>query len=228
MKNNNKKNKDDYNYNLITIILAIIVVVLLLLTCAIDVMHNNMIRKEYKKNEVKQTKNYSFNNGMELTTMEVKDEIISLSPMSTRSRKLYSKCPMSNSYQKWLDKKCKKYGISTNVVLGVMEVESNFKVKAIGDRGRSLGLMQVQKRYHTKRMRKLGAKNLLNAYDNATVGVDYLSELYKYNGRNWHKTLMAYNGGQYYANRNVKRGIYSTSYSRTVMHKAYKFKANRK
>ena len=77
-------------------------------------------------------------------------------------------------------------------------------------------------------MKKLSATNLLDAYDNATVGVDYLAELYRSNGRNWHKTLMAYNGGQYYANRNVRYGIYSSNYSRKVMKHAYIYKANRK
>lgn len=214
------------NYNLIYNIILIISILLLLVSLLIDIVNKNY--KKSNKYDIKQTKQYYLHNNLELSTMEVKDEVIPLAPMSTRSNKLYSKVPMSNSYQKWLDKKCKKHNISTNVVLGVMKVESNFKVRASGDKGRSLGLMQIQKRYHIKRMKKLGVKNLFNAYDNATVGVDCLAELYKSNGRNWHKTLMAYNGGQYYANRNIRKGIYSTSYSRKVMNYAYYYKANRK
>lgn len=217
------------NYNLIYNIILIISILLLLVSLLIDIVNNNY--KKSNKYDIKQTKQYYLYNNLELSTMEVKDEVIPLAPMSTRrckTRKLYSRVPMSNSYQKWLDKKCKKYGISTNVVLGVMKVESNFKVRASGDKGRSLGLMQIQKRYHVKRMKKLGVENLFNAYGNATVGVDCLAELYKSNGRNWHKTLMAYNGGQYYANRNIRKGIYSTSYSRKVMNYAYYYKANRK
>lgn len=217
------------NYNLIYNVIMIISILLLLVSLLINIINNNY--KKSNKYDIKQTKQYYLHNNLELSTMEVKDEVVPLAPMSTRrykTRKLYSKVPMSNSYQKWLDKKCKKYGISTNVVLGVIKVESNFKIRAIGYKGRCLGLMQIQKNYHNKRMRKLGAKNLLNAYDNVIVGIDYLSELYKSNGRNWHKTLMSYNGGQYYANKNVRCGIYSTSYSRRVMKFAYIYKANRK
>lgn len=218
-------NKKNFNYDLIILIMTIILLLLVLTSSITSIV---CITKSHNKKETKQSKHYYLNNNIELTTMEIKDETIPLVPMSTKSKKLYSKVPMSASYQKWLDKKCKKYGVSTNVVLGVMKVESNFDIKASGDKGRSLGLMQIQKRYHTKRMKKLNANNLLNAYDNATVGVDYLAELYKNNNKNWHKTLMAYNGGQYYANRNVKKGIYSSKYSRKVMNKAYYYKANRK
>ena len=218
-------NKKNFNYDLIILIMTVILLLLILTNSIISIVYNT---KSDNKKETKQSKHYYLNNNIELTTMEIKDETIPLVPMSTKSNKLYSKVPLSASYQKWLDKKCKKYGISTNVVIGVMKVESNFNIKASGDEGRSLGLMQIQKRYHTKRMKKLGANNLLNAYDNATVGVDYLAELYKNNNKNWHKTLMAYNGGQYYANRNVKKGIYSSKYSRKVMDKAYYYKANRK
>lgn len=218
-------NKKNFNYDLIILIMTIILLLLVLTSSITSIV---CIIKSHNKKEMKQSKHYYLNNNIELTTMEIKDEIIPLAPMSTKSKKLYSKVPMSASYQKWLDKKCKKYDISTNVVLGVMKVESNFDIKASGDKGRSLGLMQIQKRYHAKRMKKLSANNLLNAYDNATVGVDYLAELYKNNNKNWHKTLMAYNGGQYYANKNVKKGIYSSKYSRKVMNKAYYYKANRK
>lgn len=218
-------NKKNFNYDLIILIMTVILLLLLITNSIISIVCNT---KSDNKKETKQSKHYYLNNNIELTTMEIKDEPIPLVPMTTKSYKLYSKVPMSASYQKWLDKKCKKYGISTNVVLGVMKVESNFNIKASGDEGHSLGLMQIQKRYHTKRMKKLSANNLLNAYDNATVGVDYLAELYKNNNKNWHKTLMAYNGGQAYANRNVKKGIYSSKYSRKVMDKAYYYKANRK
>ena len=196
-------NKKNFNYDLIILIMTVILLLLLLTNSIISIVCNT---KSDNKKETRQSKHYYLNNNVELTTMEIKDETIPLVPMSTKSNKLYSKVPLSASYQKWLDKKCKKYGVSTNVVLGVMKVESNF----------------------TKRMKKLSANNLLNAYDNATVGVDYLAELYKNNNKNWHKTLMAYNGGQYYANKNVKKGIYSSKYSRKVMDKAYYYKANRK
>jgi soluble lytic murein transglycosylase-like protein len=139
-----------------------------------------------------------------------------------KSSKLYSNIPLSARFQLWIDKKCVEKGISTNVVMGVIKKESNFRIKAMGDNGEAYGLMQIQKKWHGARMNKVGAKDLLNCYDNVHVGIDYLAELYKANNKDWHKTLMAYNGGQAYANRRT-----STYYSRKVLEYAEKYKKER-
>lgn len=143
------------------------------------------------------------------------------------TNKLYTSIPLSASFQTWIDEKCKEYGISTNVVMGVIKKESGFRIKVMGDNGDAYGLMQVQKKWHLDRMLKVGAKNLLNGYDNTLVGIDFLAELYRANGGNWHKTLMAYNGGQGYANSRVRSGLYSSDYSRKVMNYANEYKRER-
>ena len=141
--------------------------------------------------------------------------------------KLYNTIPLSASFQHWIDQKCQSYGLSTNVVMGVIKKESNFNITVMGDYGEAYGLMQVQKKWHMARMYKVGAKNLLNCYDNVAVGVDFLAELYKANGYNWHKTLMAYNGGQGYASSRCRKGLYSSDYSVKVMQYAEQFKKER-
>lgn len=146
---------------------------------------------------------------------------------STKSSKLYTNIPFSARFQCWIDDMCKEYGISTNVVMAVIWKESNFHIRAMGDHGEAYGLMQIQKKWHKARMRRCDAEDLLNCYDNVHVGIDYLAELYRTNNRNWHKTLMAYNGGQAYADKKVKRGIYSSDYSRKVMNKANQYKKER-
>ena len=141
--------------------------------------------------------------------------------------KLYTNIPLSARFQKYIDGKCKSYGISTNVVMGCIRVESNFQTQIMGDNGKAYGLMQVQKQWHKERMKKVGATNLLDPYDNVAVGIDYLAELYKiYNG-NWHKALMAYNGGHAYCKRRVRAGLVNSPYSRRVMNYAEDFKKER-
>ena len=140
------------------------------------------------------------------------------------SKKLYTNIPLSARFQRHIDEKCKSYGISTNVVMATIWKESNFDIDVMGDHGESYGLMQVQKKWHKARMKKVGATDLLNCYDNVNVGIDYLAELYKiYNG-NWHKTLMAYNGGHAYCKRRVKAGLKNSPYSRMIMNKAEQYK----
>ena len=97
-------NKKNFNYDLIILIMTVILLLLILTNSIISIVYNT--RSDNKK-ETKQSKHYYLNNNIELTTMEIKDEPIPLVPMSTKSNKLYSKVPMSASYQKWLDKKCK-------------------------------------------------------------------------------------------------------------------------
>lgn len=140
------------------------------------------------------------------------------------SKKLYTNIPLSARFQRHIDEKCKSYGISTNVVMATIWKESNFDIDVMGDHGEAYGLMQIQKKWHKARMKKVGATDLLNCYDNVNVGIDYLAELYKiYNG-NWHKTLMAYNGGHAYCKRRVKAGLKNSPYSRMIMNKAEDFK----
>ena len=161
------------------------------------------------------------------TTKTTKQPTKKQSSSSSTSTKLYTNIPLSARFQKYIDGKCKSYGISTNVVMGCIRVESNFQTQIMGDRGEAYGLMQVQKKWHKARMKKVGATNLLDPYDNVAVGIDYLAELYKiYNG-NWHKALMAYNGGHAYCKRRVRAGLVNSPYSRRVMNYAEDFKKER-
>lgn len=161
------------------------------------------------------------------TTKTTKQPTKKQSSSSSTSTKLYTNIPLSARFQKYIDGKCKSYGISTNVVMGCIRTESNFQTQIMGDNGKAYGLMQVQKQWHKARMKKVGATNLLDPYDNVAVGIDYLAELYKiYNG-NWHKALMAYNGGHAYCKRRVRAGLVNSPYSRRVMNYAEDFKKER-
>ena len=161
------------------------------------------------------------------TTKTTKQPTKKQSSSSSTSTKLYTNIPLSARFQKYIDGKCKSYGISTNVVMGCIRTESNFQTQIMGDNGKAYGLMQVQKQWHKARKKKVGATNLLDPYDNVAVGIDYLAELYKiYNG-NWHKALMAYNGGHAYCKRRLRMGLVNSPYSRRVMNYAEDFKKER-
>ena len=57
--------------------------------------------------------------------------------------------------------------------------------------------MQIQAKWHLQRMIKLNCTNLFDQYQNITVGIDYLSELYNQYGCDYGKALTAYNRGSY-------------------------------
>lgn len=85
-------------------------------------------------------------------------------------------------------------GVDYYIVLAVIEVESRYKWDVIGKQ-EDVGYMQIVQKYHTERMERLNANNLLDPFQNVRVGVDYLQELLlKYDG-NYEKALTAYQKG---------------------------------
>lgn len=94
--------------------------------------------------------------------------------------------PLDDGLQMYIIRKCKERGISPALVMAVIGAESQFRADAIGDHGNSFGLMQIYKSVHEERMKKLGVSDLLNPYENVTVGIDFLADLLdKGNGPEW-------------------------------------------
>lgn len=116
---------------------------------------------------------------------------------------------------------CKLYpNVGQALVKSVIYHESRFNPKA--KNGNCLGLMQVSKRWHSKRAARLGVTDFYDPYSNILLGVDYLSAITeKY--KDPALVLMIYNMG-------TKRAweIYSsgqtTKYARSVLAKAEKYK----
>ena len=107
---------------------------------------------------------------------------------------------------------CEERNIDPAIVMAMIWRESRFHADSVGDGGNSLGLMQVQPRWHSKRMEKLGCDDLLDPHQNVVVGIDYLAEsIRRYDG-DVAKALVAYNAGHY--NGTV------TAYAKSVLEKA--------
>lgn len=124
--------------------------------------------------------------------------------------------PLDHDLQAHIIRTSQQYGVDPALVMAVIEKESTFNPEAVGDSGNSEGLMQIQRRWHQERMDRLGADDLLNPYQNTSVGIDYLAELL---GR-WgdtHKALMAYNMGESKAISLWSTGIATSQYSCAVV-----------
>lgn len=117
----------------------------------------------------------------------------------------YFDVPLAEDLQDHIFELCEAAGIDPAVVIAMIKAESNFKADNIGDRGNALGLMQIWPSYHYDRMDRLGCPDLLDPYQNVTVGIDYLKELLG-RGRGMEWALMAYNAGWKCANEHYERG----------------------
>lgn len=123
---------------------------------------------------------------------------------------------------------CKNYGIDYEVVFALIEQESHFVWDAVGDDGGSIGLMQIQEKWHKDRMERLGVNDLTNPYHNILVGVDFLAELQAQlddNELQMADTLAAYNYGMNGAEKYLwTQGIHWYSYNESIMQRAEELK----
>lgn len=113
--------------------------------------------------------------------------------------------PLDEDLQTYIFELSEGIGIDPAIVIAIIEKESDYNASAVGDHGRSLGLMQIQFRWHTARMAELGCDDLLDARQNICVGIDILADLLE-EGESIEWVLMAYNGGHTYADRLASEG----------------------
>lgn len=164
----------------------------------------------------------------ETTAATEQTEIVATVPAETQSETVATEplvtlydAPLSAELQLHIIQESEAHDIDPSVIVAVIWKESRYKATAKGDSGKSLGLMQIQPKWHKDRMARLDCIDLLDPFQNVTVGVDILAELLdKYDG-NISMALMAYNAGAAGANRHwFSKGIYSNSYSEAVLSKA--------
>ena len=130
----------------------------------------------------------------------------------------YFDVPLSHDLQDFIFAECEEKNINPAIIVSMIERESYYNPDCIGDGGDSLGIMQIQSKWHYERMQRLECMDLLDPYQNIKVGIDYLFELIeKENGLYW--ALMAYNGGADYADRMTAAGKIS-DYALVVAAKA--------
>lgn len=165
------------------------------------------------------------NDEEELTKVEtrklVNTEPITVADVETDAEDLYFDVPLDQSIQDYIItmcSECDSCDLDPAIIIAIIWKESEYNADAIGDNGNSLGLMQVQPRWHSERMEKLSAPDLLNPYQNIRVGIDYLVDLYSIN-ENTEWVLMAYNGGPTYANNLYSKGAIS-KYANDILDKA--------
>lgn len=120
--------------------------------------------------------------------------------------------PLDADLQLHIIETAEAHGIDPAIILAMAFRESTYNPAAVGDGGNSYGLLQIQPKWHYKRMQKLGCTDLFDPYQNVSVGIDYLAEmLNRYDG-DIEKALVGYNQGSY--NGTITR------YARTIMAKA--------
>ncbi len=143
-------------------------------------------------------------------------------PETTAPIVLYD-VPLDAELQAYIIEQAEAHGIDPAIVISMIYHESTYNADAVGDNGNSLGLMQINPQWHEERMSKLSCTDLLDPYQNITVGIDYLAELCNSYDGNIEMALTAYNFGPTGADKHFfSKGTYSSQYSRYVLATAEK------
>lgn len=133
--------------------------------------------------------------------------------------------PLDEDLKQYIISECESKGVDPAVLFGMIEQESGFNADAIGDGGDSLGLMQIQYKWHGERMERLGCNDLLDPYQNVKLGIDILHELIGYYCGDLEQAVIAYNCGVSGAHNNYfSQGLYESEYSKNVMANAESIK----
>lgn len=152
---------------------------------------------------------------MEQADREIADKIADIKAVVEEEPEVltyWESIPLDAELQNYIVKQCDTYGIPPQIIMAMIDQESDYDIEDVGDDGNSFGLMQIQPRWHYQRMLKLDSTDLFNPYHNVTVGIDYLAEkLDKYDG-DIAKALVSYNQGSY-------KGTV-TAYAKAVMESA--------
>lgn len=127
---------------------------------------------------------------------------------------VYYDIPLDREQQDVVREIAAEYGVPFELVLAVMQVESNFDVTAIGN-GNCYGIMQIHKINHPALEKQLGITDWLSLSDNARAGCYMLGQLLdKYQDET--RALMAYNMGEGAARNAWNAGTRSTGYTQKV------------
>lgn len=144
----------------------------------------------------------------------------SRTPEATTAVKLLESVPLDAETQAAILELCGGDRDTFCAIMAIAWVESRFDTDAVGDNGVSIGMMQVNTRWHTGRMEALGVTDLTDPVQCAAVALDYLRELSEGYGFGWitdHSLYMAYNMGPGNARAAIDSGTTSSGYSRAAL-----------
>lgn len=135
--------------------------------------------------------------------------------------------PFDEDFQSHVHDLSTEADIDPHIVFAVIWQESKYDANAIGDEGRSYGLMQIQGNLYGEKIDELGITRLIDPYQNVIVGVSILSDLIERYEGHIEMALIAYNTGVTGAYRNFfSEGVYSNEYSQSVMNQAELLRSN--
>lgn len=123
--------------------------------------------------------------------------------------------PLSDSLQRYIYEICADKGVPVTLALAMIEHESGFNPEVVSSTN-DYGLMQINAINHEWLEEKYRTADFLNPYQNAFCGITIIGSYIEKYG-DYGKALMAYNMGNYGAQKAWENGVTSTAYSTKIL-----------
>lgn len=123
--------------------------------------------------------------------------------------------PLSDSLQRYIYEICADEGVPLTLALAMIEHESGFNPEVVSSTN-DYGLMQINAINHEWLEEKYRTADFLNPYQNAFCGITIIGSYIEKYG-DYGKALMAYNMGNYGAQKAWENGVTSTAYSTKIL-----------
>lgn len=103
--------------------------------------------------------------------------------------------PLDDNVQRFIKKTCQDYDIPFDLVMAIIQHESNYNASAISPTG-DYGLMQINKVNHGWMKSKLGLTDMLDPYQNVTGGTYLINYYMDKTGNDATRALLMYQFGE--------------------------------
>lgn len=123
--------------------------------------------------------------------------------------------PLSDSLQRYIYEICADENVPVTLVMAMIEHESGFDPEAVSPTD-DYGLMQINAVNHEWLKEEYRCANMMNPYQNVFCGISIISSYIDKYGE-LDKALMAYNMGNYGAQKAWKNGVTSIAYSEEIL-----------
>lgn len=123
--------------------------------------------------------------------------------------------PLSDSLQRYIYEICADENVPVTLVMAMIEHESGFDPEAVSPTD-DYGLMQITAVNHEWLKEEYRCADMMNPYQNVFCGISIISSYIDKYGE-LDKALMAYNMGNYGAQKAWKNGVTSIAYSEEIL-----------
>ena len=123
--------------------------------------------------------------------------------------------PLSDSLQRYIYEICADENVPVTLVMAMIEHESGFDPEEVSPTD-DYGLMQINAVNHEWLKKEYRCADMMNPYQNVFCGISIISSYIDKYGE-LDKALMAYNMGNYGAQKAWKNGVTSIAYSEEIL-----------